>query len=104
MVLAGHDHTYGRGRPHDQGPVYMVSNVGPKQYPLGDLNWTERKASGVQVFQQVEVSAARLTMRAFTMDGALYDAFQLDKPGAGPARLTDLKPATPELILRREDQ
>lgn len=104
LVLAGHDHTYGRGRPHDQGPVYMVSNVGPKQYPLGDLNWTERKASGVQVFQQVEVSAARLTMRAFTMDGALYDAFQLDKPGAGPARLTDLKPATPELILRREDQ
>jgi hypothetical protein len=104
LVLAGHDHTYGRGRPHDQGPVYMVSNVGPKQYPLGDLNWTERKASGVQVFQQVEAAGDRLTVRAFTMDGALYDAFQLDKPGAGPARLTDLKPATPELILRREDQ
>jgi hypothetical protein len=38
------------------------------------------------------------------MDGLLYDAFQLDKTGQGAARLTDLKPATPELILRREDR
>jgi acid phosphatase type 7 len=104
LVLAGHDHTYGRGRPHDQGPVYMVSNVGPKQYPLGDIDWTLRKGSGIQVFQQITVAGDRLTVQAVTMDGALYDAFQLDKLGAGPARLTDLKPATPELILRREGQ
>jgi hypothetical protein len=104
LVLAGHDHTYGRGRPHDQGPVYMVSNIGPKQYPLGDIDWPVRKGSGIQVFQQIEATPDRLTVRAFTMDGLLYDAFQLDKTGQGPARLTDLKPATPELILRREDR
>jgi hypothetical protein len=55
------------------------------------------------VFQQIEVTGDRLTVRAWTMDGALYDAFRLDKSGEDPARLTDLRPATPELILRRED-
>jgi hypothetical protein len=82
----------------------MVSNIGPKQYPLGDIDWPVRKGSGIQVFQQIEATPDRLTVRAFTMDGLLYDAFQLDKTGQGPARLTDLKPATPELILRREDR
>ncbi len=104
LVLAGHDHTYGRGRPHAAGPVYMVSNVGPKQYPLGDLSWTTRKGSGIQLYQQVEVSPTRLTVRAYTMDGVLYDAFRLDKPGKAPAKLVDLKPATPELILRKDDK
>ncbi|NQE61646.1 metallophosphoesterase family protein [Caulobacter sp. RHG1] len=104
LVLAGHDHTYGRGRPHAAGPVYMVSNVGPKQYPLGDLSWTTRKGSGIQLYQQVEVSPTRLTVRAYTVDGVLYDAFQLDKPGKAPAKLVDLKPATPELILRKDDK
>lgn len=104
LVLAGHDHTYGRGRPHPKGPVYMVSNVGPKQYPLGDLSWTTRKGSGIQLYQQVEVSPTRLTVRAYTMDGVLYDAFRLDKNGKGPAALTDLAPKTPELILRKDDK
>ena len=104
LVLAGHDHTYGRGRPHPQGPVYMVSNVGPKQYPLGDLSWTTRKGSGIQLYQQIEVSPTRLTVRAYTMDGVLYDAFQLDKAAKGPAALTDLTPKTPELILRKDDK
>jgi len=104
LVLAGHDHTYGRGRPHPTGPVYMVSNIGPKQYPLGDLGWTTRKGSGIQLYQQVEISPTRLTVRSFTIDGALYDAFQLDRAGKGPAILKDLKPATPELILRKDDK
>jgi 3',5'-cyclic AMP phosphodiesterase CpdA len=104
LVLAGHDHTYGRGRPHAKGPVYMVSNAGPKQYPLGDLDWTARKGSGIQLYQQVEVSPSKLTVRAYTLDGILYDAFRLDKPGKGPAKLADLKPASPELILRQDDK
>lgn len=103
LVLAGHDHTYGRGRPHPQGPVYMVSNAGPKQYALGDLDWTARKGSGIQLYQQVEVAGDTLTVSAFTMDGALYDAFRLDKTGDAPAVLTDLAPETPELLLRRQE-
>lgn len=102
LVLTGHDHTYGRGRPHAQGPVYMVSNVGPKQYVLGDNAWADRKGSGLQLYQQVEIDGGALTVRAFTADGALYDAFRLDKTGVGPAVLTDLRPEGPELILRTE--
>lgn len=103
LVLTGHDHTYGRGRPHAEGPVYMVSNVGPKQYALGPTDWADRKASGVQIYQQVEVTPERLTVRAYTMDGELYDAFRLDRTGQGAAAFTDLRPARPELILRPEE-
>jgi len=62
-------------------------------------------ATGITLYADLPgVPKDRLTVRAFTMDGLLYDAFQLDKTGQGAARLTDLKPATPELILRREDR
>lgn len=103
LVLAGHDHTYGRGRPHAQGPVYMVSNVGPKQYVLGDIDWAERRGSGIQVYQRVEVTPQSLTVRAYTQDGELYDAFRLDRDGRGPAALTDMRPDRPELLLKTEN-
>ena len=100
LVLQGHDHTYARGRK--DGPVYVVSVAGPKQYVGGERGWATRKATGVQLFQAISVDGADLTYKAYTATGGLYDAFRLSKPVRGkPARLIDLTPKSVEHDLKR---
>ncbi|ARQ71994.1 GH92 family glycosyl hydrolase [Streptomyces marincola] len=75
LVLAGHDHTYGRGHMTEDetatpglttGPVYVVSNAGAKHYeiqPEDDNVWTRNGARQDARAQQTS------TYQAITVDG-----------------------------------
>lgn len=105
LVLQGHDHCYGRvsdpagaeasransdaGRP--QGPVYVVSVTGSKMYGLNDRADSQpvRAAENTELYQLIDVDADRLSFRAFTATGRLYDAFTLTRGADGLNRLTE---------------
>ncbi|MFK4056383.1 fibronectin type III domain-containing protein [Brevundimonas sp. NPDC046655] len=117
LVLQGHDHCYGRvsnpagaeasradsaaGRP--QGPVYVVSVTGSKMYGLNDRADTQpvRAAENTELYQLIDVEADRLSFRAFTATGQLYDAFTLTRGSDGRNRLTESDQSL--LALRRCD-
>jgi hypothetical protein len=117
LVLQGHDHCYGRvsnpagaeasradsaaGRP--QGPVYVVSVTGSKMYGLNDRADTQpvRAAENTELYQLIDVEADRLSFRAFTATGRLYDAFTLTRGADGRNRLTESEESL--LALRRCD-
>jgi 3',5'-cyclic AMP phosphodiesterase CpdA len=101
IVLQGHDHTYGRGinmpigqsRKKPDGPIYVVSVSGPKQYDIGLQDWMDRAASNTQLYQVITVDHNKLAFKAFTVNGDLYDAFDLDKDKAGRNTLVELSTA-----------
>lgn len=111
LVLQGHDHCYARvvdptgatttreavaaGAP--VGPVYMVSVVGSKMYGLNDRAATQpvRVAEETQLYQLVDVEADRLTLRAYTATGTLYDGFTLVRGADGRNRLEEMTAALP---------
>ncbi|WAC12249.1 purple acid phosphatase family protein [Dyadobacter pollutisoli] len=101
IVLQGHDHTYGRGinmpvgqsRKKPDGPIYVVSVSGPKQYDIGLQNWMDRAASNTQLYQVITVEQNKLSFKAFTVNGDLYDAFDLNKDKAGSNTLVELSTA-----------
>lgn len=71
LVLAGHDHVYSRGYARTpDGPVYVTSNSGPKEYVLDDADWRRRggtrvaAAERLSTYQVVDVSEERLRYRA----------------------------------------
>jgi len=117
LVLQGHDHCYGRvsnptgaqasradsaaGRP--QGPVYVVSVTGSKMYGLNDRADTQpvRAAENTELYQLIDVEADRLSFRAFTATGQLYDAFTLTRGADGRNRLIESDQSL--LALRRCD-
>ena len=117
LVLQGHDHCYGRvsnpagaeasradsaaGRP--QGPVYVVSVTGSKMYGLNDRADTQpvRAAENTELYQLIDVEADRLSFRAFTATGGLYDAFTLERQADGTKRLIETEDTL--LALRRCD-
>lgn len=93
LVLQGHDHMYGRSSklsktleiPTGQaGPVYIVSVAGPKMYGIkkGE-RWMERAAVNTQLFQEISIENNKLEFRAFTVEGELYDSFDLIKNPKG---------------------
>ncbi|SEI73930.1 Purple acid Phosphatase, N-terminal domain [Dyadobacter sp. SG02] len=98
IVLQGHDHTYGRGlnipvgqsRKKPNGPIYVVSVSGPKMYDIGLQNWMDRAASNTQLYQAITVDQNKLSFKAFTVNGDLYDAFDLNKDKAGVNTLVEL--------------
>lgn len=99
LVLQGHDHTYGRGhnlstgvsgKPGEgKGPVYVVSVSGPKMYELTPNKWMDRAASETQLYQFITIKDNKLTYRAHTATGKLYDAFYLVKDTKGHNAFTD---------------
>jgi 3',5'-cyclic AMP phosphodiesterase CpdA len=101
IVLQGHDHTYGRGinmplgqsRKKPDGPIYVVSVSGPKMYDIGLQNWMDRAASNTQLYQVVNIDANKLTFKAYTVNGDLYDAFDLEKDKKGINTLVELAPS-----------
>lgn len=115
LVLQGHDHCYSRltaeaGRDAGaqaraggtaQGPVYMVSVAGSKMYGLNDRSpdQPDRVAEDTSLFQVVDVSPERLSLRAYTNTGVLYDGFELVKEADGRNRLVEL--GTPVPPVRR---
>ncbi|MBR8744874.1 metallophosphoesterase [Nocardiopsis sp. MG754419] len=98
LVLQGHDHSYSRGnlvenRTEDPdahtGPVYVVAVTGPKMYQATDQNWTSNGAEArvqvtdTQTFQSVSVDGSALEYVSTTADGAVVDAFTIDKDEDG---------------------
>ena len=98
LVLQGHDHTYARGinmplgqnRKKPDGPIYVVSVSGPKMYALGLENWMDRAASNTQLYQTVHVDQNKLSFKAYTVNGDIYDAFDLLKDKNGQNSLVEL--------------
>lgn len=94
LVLQGHDHAYGRHRMRgagpagDEGPVYVVSVAGPKQYLTSPAARRQMARTGedLQLYQVVGVEHDRLRFEARTATGRLYDAFDLvRRPEGGNA-------------------
>jgi 3',5'-cyclic AMP phosphodiesterase CpdA len=88
MVLQGHDHTYGRGQniqsgmnawDENSGTVYVVSVAGTKMYRLSDHEWMQRAAENTQLYQVIHIDEGKLVYEALTVDGRIYDAFELIK-------------------------
>ncbi|REA59663.1 metallophosphoesterase [Dyadobacter luteus] len=98
MVLQGHDHTYARGinmplgqsRKKPDGPIYVVSVSGPKMYELGLEDWMDRAASNTQLYQVLNVDENKLSYKAYTVNGDVYDAFDLLKDKKGSNTLVEL--------------
>jgi len=111
LILLGHDHTYIRsklirtmiGQPRsiatneNSGIVYIVSVAGAKMYPpIVNSELMERVAGNTQLYQVISINGNRLNYEAKTADGALYDAFTLDKLANGNKKLTNKIPAITE--------
>ncbi|OPZ20792.1 MAG: Alkaline phosphatase precursor [candidate division BRC1 bacterium ADurb.BinA364] len=90
LVLQGHDHTYSRtyklrggkaAAPGEPGTVYAISVSGPKMYPINPL-FADKMAvcfGYTQMYQIIDVDGSRLHYEAWSIDGRLRDAFELDK-------------------------
>lgn len=100
IVLQGHDHAYGRGmvsnetggisvQDGESGTMYVVSVSGPKMYEVSDHQWMTRRASGTQLFQIVSLTDNKLSYKAYTAKGDLYDHFDLVKHEDLPNRLIE---------------
>jgi hypothetical protein len=103
IVLQGHDHTYARGinmplgqsRKKPDGPIYVVSVSGPKMYELGLEEWMDRAASNTQLYQILHVDENKLAFKAYTVNGDIYDAFDLLKDNSGQNTLVELSGSLP---------
>lgn len=99
LVLQGHDHVYGRtDAAKTQGPVYVVSVAGPKQYRVSPAaaQVMVRTAENRQLYQVVHVDTDTLRYEARTVTGQLYDAFTIHKDRAGGKRLSSASQALGE--------
>lgn len=119
IVLQGHDHTYARGqagsipknelagvnkREPNAGTMYVVSVSGGKMYDLKKDTWKnydarlDRGAENTQLFQAIQVDGKKLTYKAYTTSGSLYDAFELRKGSkkGSPNKFKEMKPKTVE--------
>ncbi|MGG2399120.1 fibronectin type III domain-containing protein [Pseudomonas sp. SH1-B] len=99
LVLQGHDHCYsrlthaaGRDATHQAqqanqaiGPVYMVSVTGSKMYGLNDRahSQPDRSAEDTQLYQTISVERSRLSVRTYSADDHLYDAFDIQRDSKG---------------------
>ena len=115
LVLQGHDHTYARGHTRDTkaGPikeytksVYVNSVSGSKMYTVKPDRWDgyaddniimDRMAENTQLFQVLSFEHRKLSYKAVTATGKVYDGFELEKLGNGAKLLTnDTIVSTPE--------
>lgn len=87
LVLQGHDHTYARthkikaGNIDSKGTVYITSVSGPKQYKPNPLykELIAKLGSFVQLYQIISINGNKLNYEAYTINGELYDNFELTK-------------------------
>ncbi|MCK9249932.1 MAG: metallophosphoesterase family protein [Solirubrobacteraceae bacterium] len=103
LVLQGHDHAYSRGYLRADGPVYVVSVLGPKHYDLtpdADNDWTRSGATrvtaagGTSTFQAICMDGDRLVLESVVAArdddatttravGETLDAFTIDRSAGG---------------------
>ena len=67
----------------------MVSVSGPKQYRLRKESWMARAAENTQLYQVISVDGDRLSYRAMTVTGDVYDQFDLIKRDGKPNQLIE---------------
>lgn len=90
LVLTGHDHTYARSfklkngnvvPDNQQGTVYLVSSSGPKFYVANPLyqSLMAKTAVDKSLFQVVAVDGNKLSLKAYSAAGVLFDSFELVK-------------------------
>ncbi len=95
VVLQGHDHLYARGHmdpaklnTDGNGPVYVTSVSGPKQYKVKPEVMEDLKDSGYairstaedsQFFQVIHLDDRSLVYECFDATGELYDTFTIKK-------------------------
>ncbi len=87
LVLQGHDHTYARthkiknDKIINNGTIYITSVSGPKQYEANP-NYKDliaKLGSFVQLFQIISIENNKLSYKSYTVNGELYDKFELIK-------------------------
>ena len=94
LVLQGHDHVYSRGLGpgKDDGPVYVTSVSGPKMYNLARADWMDRAGENIQLFQVVSISKTVLSFKSITVNGEVFDAFDLVKKDGATRKLINRVP------------
>ena len=94
VVLQGHDHAYGRTHKlrngkivagEEPGTIYTTTVSGPKMYKLTPVvpDLMAKLLEGVQLYQVIDVQPHQLRYQAYTIDGAVVDAFELHKDKQG---------------------
>ncbi len=88
LVLSGHDHVYARshklkngGIDQQNGTVYIISQCGGKTYTL-NTKYSElmaKTATNIQLFQKILINNSRLLYNSYTVNGELFDSFELLK-------------------------
>ena len=106
MVLAGHDHAYGRAihipgteSGNNQGPVYVVTHASPKLYDIGFSGKMDKLASNTRMYQLLDVSQDSIRFEAHTSDGTLFDGFTISKDGSGNRTVTEYAPKNSDKYL-----
>lgn len=90
LVLQGHDHGYARTRAlkhhrpvtgTEKGTVYIISNSGPKFYPVSDRydHLMARTGSGEMLFHTLDVDDTTLRFTAFDLMGQPVDEVVIHK-------------------------
>lgn len=70
LVLTGHDHSYVRGSMRADGPVYVISDSGPKFYPTDYHDWLSNgatpqvTAAQTATYQVITISGRTLNYKA----------------------------------------
>jgi len=95
LVLAGHDHAYGRASsiPNSenngkQGPIYIVAHASPKVYDIDFSNKMDKLASNTATYQLLNVTKDSIRLSAFTAKGEYFDGFTLQKDRTGVKKVT----------------
>jgi hypothetical protein len=79
----------------NNGTVFAVSVSGPKMYTVDKKTVMQRVAEGTQLYQLITVEKNKISYKALTATGELYDAFELNREGEN-VTIVDQTPSTPE--------
>jgi 3',5'-cyclic AMP phosphodiesterase CpdA len=93
IVLQGHDHAYGRGmsKVAPYGTMYVVSVSGSKMYEHEQMEWADKVAGHLQMYQLITIDGDTLQYRAHLATGELFDAFDLIKQKKRINRIKEIK-------------
>lgn len=84
LVLAGHDHLYGRAALDDGLVVVTLGGGGAPTYEAREAREGEVCVSALH-FARIEVDGGRLALRVFDVEGGVIDEFELVREPGGSA-------------------
>ena len=87
LVLQGHDHTYARGGvedrkgtlTHPEHPVFVISVIGDKYYPLTKQKWMYTGHEEMSTYQYIEMTRDKVKYRSFSETNRLIDEFVIER-------------------------